>query len=62
MLFVLDGGRWLPAMQCEASPVELKTGVSCNQNRKNIKTRKLRAKDGKRNGNTNNRKKGWGDV
>jgi hypothetical protein len=49
-------------MQCEAPPVELKTGVSCNQNGMNIKTRKLRAKEGKRNGNTNNRKKGYGNV
>jgi hypothetical protein len=31
-------------MQCEAPPVELKTGVSCNQNRKSTKTRKTRAK------------------
>jgi len=57
MLCVLDGGSSLPAMQREALPVKLKTGVSCNQNRKNIKTRKLRAKERKRNGNTNNRKK-----
>jgi hypothetical protein len=45
-------------MQCEAPPVEMKTGVSCNQNRKYTKARKLRAKEGKRNGNTNSRKKG----